>query len=288
MASTALAIAGLASAAAGIGSAVIGSDASTTAANEQVSEQNKALQVQQQEFNTTQQNEAPWLQAGQVSLQQLMSGLQPGGQFTQTFPGGQFNAPTLGEAEQTPGYKFAQQEGEQGIEQGASASGGSFTSGELENLAQFNNSLAQNAYQQTYNNALNTYNTQFNAYNTNQANLYNKLASTSGLGQTTATQLGQLGQQSATNTGNTLTNIGSAQAAGTVGSANAYNSGLGLIANGITGPLTLSALMTNNPALSGGGGTPSATPIVTNTQGGLTNPSDLSQQFPDLPTTYAL
>ncbi len=240
--STALIIGGGLAAAGGVASSLIGSDASKTASAQQVAQQDQALALQKSEFDTQQANLAPWLSAGKVSLAQLMQGLQPGGNLSTPFAG-TFTPPTLEDAQKTPGYQFAQQAGEQGIEHGASAAGGAFTSGELANLASFNNNLAQNAYQQTYNNALNTFGTQFNTYNTNQANLYNKLASTSGLGQVTANDLGNLGNTATAQQANTLTNIGSAQAAGTVGSANAYNSGLGLITNGLGGSLSLSALM---------------------------------------------
>lgn len=280
-----LGLTGAASVAGGIGSSLIGANASETAANEQVQEQQQALAQQQAQFNTTQANEAPWLQAGQVSLQQLMSGLQPGGQFATPFSG-TFQPPTLAQAQQTPGYQFAQQQGEEGIEHGAAASGGAFNTNELQNLAGFNNNLAQNAYQQTYNNALNTFGTQFNTYNTNQSNLFNRLASSSGLGQTTATQLGQLGNQNTQQQANTLTNIGSSQAAGTIGAANAYNSGLGLITQGITGPLTLNALMGGglfgggSSSLPSGSGIPALNAAPYN--------ANLGSTLPDLPSTTDL
>lgn len=241
----ALIAAGIAAAAGGVGSSLIGSSAAKSAANTQATAAQAATAEQQREFDTTQANEAPWLQSGQVSLNQLMTGLAPGGNLSTPFAG-TFTPPTLDEAKATPGYQFAQEEGEQGIEHGAAASGGAFTTGTLANLAGFNNNLAQNAYQQAYTNAQNTFGTQFNTYNTNQSNLYNKLASSSGLGQTTATQLGQIGQTTAASIGNNITGAGAAQAAGTVGSANAITSGLTGTVNNILGQISLQQLMNGN------------------------------------------
>lgn len=225
-----------------IGGALIGGNASTNAANVQAQAAEQATALQQQEFNTTQANEAPWLQAGQTSLTSLMSGLQPGGQFSTPFSG-TFTPPTAEQAAQTPGYQFTQQQGEQAIERGAASAGGAFTGGTLKSLDAFDTGLADQTYQQTYNNALSTFQNQYNTYNTNQANLYNKLASTSGLGQTTATQLGQLGQQAVTNAGNQLTSGAAATAGGIVGTANAYTAGLQGLSNNASGYLTLSQLM---------------------------------------------
>jgi len=225
-----------------VGGALIGSSASKSSSQTQANSADKAAQLQYQEFEQTQANEQPWLKAGQVGLSQLMSGLQPGGYFSTPYSG-TFTAPTAEEARATPGYQFTQSEGEKAIERGASASGGAITGGTEKSLEAFDTGLADQTYQQTFQNKLNEFMTQFNTYNTNQSNLYNKLASVSNLGQTTATQLGQLGQQSATAQGGYLTSGAAAQAAGTVGAANAYTSGLQGLTNNASGYLNLQALL---------------------------------------------
>jgi hypothetical protein len=246
--STAIAIAAGVGAAGSLGGALIGGSASKSAAQTQANAASLATQEQARQFNQTQANEAPWLQAGQTSLAQLMGGLQPGGQFATPYSG-TFSAPTADQARQTPGYQFSLDEGDKAIERASAASGGAFTGGEAKSLDAFNTGLADQTYQQTFNNSLQSFQTQFNTYNTNQANLYNRLASSSGLGQTTATQLGQLGQTAVANEGNLQTSGAAALAGGQVGAANAYTAGLQGLTNSASGYLQLSSL------LNGGQGT---------------------------------
>lgn len=251
------------------------------AANTQANAAKQANQIQQQEFNTTQANEAPWLQAGGVSLASLMAGLQPGGSFSTPAPNSTFTPPTLADAENTPGYQFTQSEGDKAIEQAAAASGGAFTGNEAKALDQYNQNLAMTNYNNIYNQALNNFSTNFNAYNTNQTNLYNKLASVAGLGQTTATQLGQLGQESAATQSSNLTSAGAAQAAGTVGGTNAIVNALGGLTNSATGYLTLKNLMGGIPT----GASPYGT-YVQNPTLPLPSGSDINN-LPDLPAPTA-
>jgi hypothetical protein len=92
-----------------------------------------------------------------------------------------------------------------------------------------------NAYNTNVNTGLNAFNTQYNTYAQNQANQFNRLAALSGLGQSAAGSLAQAGQASASNIANLLTGAGNAQAAGTLGSAAAWNQGLGSITGGVQG-----------------------------------------------------
>lgn len=269
----------VASAAIGGGSSIIGGllggSASKSAAKTQANAAEYVANLQQQQFNQTQANEQPWLQAGGTALSDLMQGLQPGGTFSTPYSG-TFTPPdpSLAAVQTTPGYEFTKQQGEQAILNAQSASGGAFTGATAKNLDVFNQNLAdttyQSLYQQEFNNALNTYNTQFNSYNTNQSNLYNKLASVSGLGQTTATQLGQIGSQAINSIGNTITGGASATAAGQIGAANAYAGalgGVGSAASGYTNGLLLQQLMGGGY----GGNIPNYNPSVGNALG-ITQP----------------
>ncbi len=351
------------SAAGSIGSAVIGSHAAGKAADAQSSAANhaadlqyqasqNALGFQKQQYNTSQQELAPWLQSGQGALTNLnyLLGLGPsqGGQPGQVPQPGQpsngvgvparpvgpsgyggqpqsmalprgsqggyspvatnagpasgtslpgapvggqpstgvqgytpnttppntslgaygslmqpygqtFKAPTAEEARLTPGYQFAQQEGQNALERSAAARGGILTGGTAKALDQYSQGLADTNYQNVYQNALNTYGTNFNAYNANQANQYNRLASLSGVGQQTAQQLGLLGNQAsqgissnllntAQNMGQDYQNAGAANASGYVGAANAWGGALGGVSNNLSNLLMLKQL-------TGGGGT---------------------------------
>lgn len=256
MASIAAAIAGIGAIAGG----TIGAIGANSAADTTAGAENNATQVQQQEFNQTQANEAPWLQAGNVSLQQLMAGLAPGGSLSTPDPNSTFTTPTLAQAEQNPGYQFTQQQGNQAIEASAAASGGAFTGNEAEALDQYNQNLATTNYSNVYNQALQTFGTNFNAYNTNQSNLYNKLASSSGLGQTAATQLGQIGGTAATAEGNTIVGAGQANAAGTLGITNSLAGAINGVTNNTSGYLSLQSLLNGNPNYGSPTGLPAYTP----------------------------
>jgi len=219
----------------------------------QAQEAQNALDFQKQQWNTQQQNQAPWLHAGQGAVSTL-SNLLGSGQFAPWT--GQFQAPTAQQAEQTPGYQFQLQQGEQALQNSAAASGGALSTGNLKNINNYAQGVASTNYQQTYNNALQQYQQSYNQYQQNQANVFNRYASLSGLGQTAAGQLGQEGQAASNNVGNisltsgaqqgqNINNAAAATASGYVGAANAANSGIG----NLTNYATLQQLL-------GGGGTP--------------------------------
>lgn len=214
------------------------------------------LKQNQAQFDVTQKNLAPWLQAGTQGIGSLAQLLGTPGQGLLTPWTSTFQAPTAEQARQTPGYQFAQQQGQNAIQNSAAAQGGLLSTGAMKTLDQYSQGLADQTYQQTYSRALGEYQQAYNIFQGNQSNTFNRLAALSGIGQTTATSLGQLSQQ-ASNTGanitanigsqvgNSLLNIGGAQASGYAGIANAINGGLGSISQ----YALLSSLL--NPARAG-------------------------------------
>ncbi len=171
----------------GLTSSIVGATTAKTAASDQEQSAQAAINEQAREFNTTQTNEAPWLQAGQGALTMLQAGLQPGGQFmtpadsevyqTPTynapapFSYGDFTAPTTVDETNDPGYQARLAAGQQALTRGALASGGAFSGGTMQALQQAGQSYASNEYQNVYNRALTGYQTNFgtalNSYNTN-------------------------------------------------------------------------------------------------------------------------
>jgi hypothetical protein len=241
---TALAIAGGIGAAGSLGGAALESNAAGNAASAQVSgadyaaqlqaeEAQNALNFQEQEWNTQQQNLAPWLKAGGQGLSQLETLLGVGGNKTAPGYGSLtqgFTPPTLEQAEQYPGYQFGLGQGEQAIQNSAAAKGNAFSG----NTAEALNNYAQNYAQQDYSNV---YNQSFNTFENNQLNQYNRLAALSGVGQQTGTALGSEGEAAASNTsgidlalgqqlGTDAQNAAAAEASGYIGSANAYGGAL--------------------------------------------------------------
>lgn len=246
MASTALAITGLLS---GIGSIVgsgVQAHAASTAADQQAQSAREGLQFQEQVYGDQKQNEAPFVQAGQTSIQELMKQLQNGtfGPNSIAAPAS-FKAPTLADAQQTPGYQFQLKQGLQAIDQGAAARGGLNSGATQQSEQQYGSNLADTTYGNIFNQALSTYNAGLSDYQAKlagQSQAFNQLAAPAGIGQTAAGQINQVGSSTAGNVGNLLTQIGNSQAAGTVGTANAINGGISGVTNAGTQSYLLSQL----------------------------------------------
>ena len=175
------------------------------------------IAYQQQALQQMQQNLAPYQAIGTSVLPQLLTSLGYQGQFGSngqltgvSGQGFQFNPSNL---ENTPGYQFTLGQGLNAVNNQQSAMGLNNSGAQGKALANYATGLAQNTYNQQYQNALNTY-------------------------QTNANQLGgllSLGQNAAAGVGNAAYNaygaMGNAAAAGTVAQgnqgANTFNSLLG-------------------------------------------------------------
>ena len=139
-----------------------------------------------------------------------------------------------------PGYDFRLSEGAKALERSASARGGLFSGGTLKALTRYNQDFAS----QEYGNA-------FNRFQENRRTRYNQLAGIAGLGQQTATNLGNLGYQTSRDIANTtitgMTAAGAARASG-------YNALGNIIGNASNLPLNWLMLqrMNASPDFSGG------------------------------------
>jgi hypothetical protein len=206
--------------------------AAKSAAQLQAQSAQNALDFQKQQWQTQQQNEAPWLKAGQGAIGQLSnlaSNFQP---WTQ-----QFQAPTGATEQNDPGYQFRLQQGNQALQSAAAARGNLLTGGTAKAIQQYGQDYASNEYSNVYNRALGQYQQNYDIFQQNQANQFNRLASVAGMGQTAAGQLGSLGQAASGNVSNvllgsagqigqSLQNQGAATASGYAGIANAAAGGL--------------------------------------------------------------
>ncbi len=263
MASLALGIGALAS---GITGSILGSNASKSAANTQSQAAQNALNFQQQVYADQKANQQPYLQAGSQSIAQLMQAIQAG-KFGVGSLGdvpnapGAFTAPTLEEARNTPGYQFTAQQGAKGILQGASAAGGGAVSGgTLKALEGFNSGLADNTYGSIFNRALQGYGANLQDYSAQlagfqtkqsaQQQAFNQLLAPATLGENAVAGINNSGTQAAQNVGNLMTQQGNAQAAGTVGSANAITGGINNAISGVTQSVLLGSLL---KSINGGG-----------------------------------
>lgn len=242
MASTTALILGGLGAAGAIGGSAINASASQTAASEETQEAQQALEFQEQVFGTNQQNIAPYLASGGTSASALMQAISNGTFGPGSVPA--FQAPTAAQAEQTPGYQFNLSQGIAAIDEGAAARGGLNTGGTLKAEQNYGAGLASNTYQQTYNNALSAYQQQL----ATQQQAYTQLLQPAELGESAAVGAGSLNNQAAANAGSIMTQIGNAQAAGTVGTANAITGGIN------SGISSASNAYLYNQFLNGGGG----------------------------------
>jgi hypothetical protein len=215
------------------------SRAAMSAAELQHEDAQSALDFQKQMFGTEQQNQAPFLKAGQGAITDLSSLMKNGGfpDWTQ-----QFQAPTAATEENDPGYKFRLQQGMDALQNSAAARGGLLSGNTAKALEDYSQNYASNEYSNVYGRALGEYQQQYNQFQQNQANRFNRLGSLAGLGQISAGQLGQAGQSASGNISNillgsgqqigqSLQNAGAARASGYAGVANALGGGIGDLGN---------------------------------------------------------
>ena len=202
-----------------IGGALLSGSAAKSAAGTQAASADQAAQLQQQQYAQTRQDQMPFLEAGYGALNQLA----PLAANYQKFGQAQF--------EQDPGYAFRLSEGQKALDRQAAARGGLISGGALKAAQRYGQDMGS----QEYTNA-------FNRYQTERSAQLNPLQSLAGVGQTTAQQLGASGQNMATNVGNAYMGGANAQAAGTIGQANAINQGLGSYINYSQGNNLINAL----------------------------------------------
>lgn len=225
---------------AGLAGAAVSAAGAKSAANTQADAANNAAQMQWQQFQQLQQNLKPYMDLGTNTIPGLQSQLGKLGGMSFNFN------PTMDQLEQTPGYQFALQQGSKNLNNQLAAKGLNLSGAQAKGLDQFNTGLASQTYQQQYQNALQQFMTNYGV----QGDQYNRLSGLVGLGQNAAAGVGNAGLQTASNAGNLITSGANAQAAGTIGAANAINGGLGSV--GQSG--LLYSLMNNGGAGSAGAG----------------------------------
>jgi hypothetical protein len=145
-----------------------------------------------------------------------------------------FAAPTMDQFMNSPGIQAGLQLGQQALERSAASKGTLLTGGTLKDLSAFANDYASQKYGDVYGRAFGEYQDAKNTFFQNQGNLFNRNFSLAQLGENAATQSGLQGQNYANAAGNLYGDLGNAQSAGTIGSANAWMPTLGAGANALT------------------------------------------------------
>jgi hypothetical protein len=217
-------------------SGIIGAGASESAASQQAAAAQNAQNISEREFNTITGQESPYMQSGygaQGQLNYLLGIGTPGTAATtgngtiqgtaptaSSSPGGGYgsllqNFNTSDWQQLSPAYNFQKQQGTQGVLNADASGSGALSGSAYKDLINYNQNLANTSF----NNA-------FNQYQTQQGNIYQRLAGVSQLGQNAAANTGQQGTALAGQAAQSATNIGTANAAGTVGAANALTGGI--------------------------------------------------------------
>jgi hypothetical protein len=198
-----------------VGSGVLSAASTAYAANKasqaQVGAANTAANTALSMYNTTNTNLAPYRAIGQTAATDLTNQLP-----TLTAP------ITMDEAtlQQTPGYQFNLTQGEKAVQNSAAARGLGSSGAALKGAATFATGLADNTYQNQFQNAV-----------TNQTNAYNRLKGLVDTGANAAAGTGQAGTAAANTAASAQIGAGNAQAAG----INQTAAGVNNAANNIAG-----------------------------------------------------
>jgi hypothetical protein len=206
-----------------IGSAVLGAGTAVYEGNKQSNAQKNAAAQQQKTFGTITQNSQPFMQAGYGATDTLSQLLGTSGTAGSEVAGtgglkngyltSQF-APTQDQLNQYPGYQFALQTGGQAVRNADTPGVGALSGAALKDLTNFNVGTANQYYGQY-----------FNQDQTQKNNIFNRLSSIAGLGQSAAAGVGNSGTQLGIGSAQAGAAAGASQAAGGVGASNALTGG---------------------------------------------------------------
>lgn len=196
----------------GILSGILGSQATSSAADAQQQAANNALMLQQQMWKQGQKNLQPYMTGGNNALATLSQLYGLGGT-----PDAATAAKLRDYLTSLPGYQFTLGQGIQGIDRSAASKGTLQSGGTMKDAMAYATGLADSTYQ----------------------NYINQLYGLAGLGQASAAGQAANSVNASGNMANALLAAGQANAAGTIGGANAWAGGIG---SGINNALTLYAM----------------------------------------------
>lgn len=216
-----------------LGGAVIGAISSNKASKQQSASADKANATQLDMFNQQREDQAPWREAGNSALKDLLYGTGLSNEAGSAGLGqGDFNKKfTLADFEQDPGYQFRLNEGTKALQASAAARGGLNSGATLKALTRYGQDYGSSEYDKAY-----------NRFNNDQSARFNRLSSIAGIGQTANNTMANAGTNYANNVSQNQMAAGNAQAAGTVGMANSLNNGMSQVVNYYNNQNLLNAL----------------------------------------------
>jgi len=196
---------------AGLLGAKMTSDAAKSAARTQADAAGAAAANERAMYEQSREDLAPYREQGYTALKDIER-MKPF--LTAQFGPDQF-AQYL-----DPSMAFRQKIGTQATERMANVGGGAISGNTLRALTDYGQNLASTEYGNA-----------FNRFQTERGNIYNTLANIAGMGQGAVNTGVNAGQNFAGQMTGLTTGSAAAQAAGTVGSANAYSGALGNVGN---------------------------------------------------------
>ena len=196
---------------AGLLGAKMTSDAAKSAARTQADAAGAAAANERAMYEQSREDLAPYRETGYTALKDIER-MKPF--LTSQFGPDQF-AQYL-----DPSMAFRQRIGTQATERMANVGGGAISGNTLRALTDYGQNLASTEYGNA-----------FNRFQTERGNIYNTLANIAGMGQGAVNTGVRAGESFAGQMTGLTTGSAAAQAAGTVGSANAYSGALGNVGN---------------------------------------------------------
>lgn len=206
--------------------------AAGSASDAQLAAARESNDLQREMFNTSRNDQMPWLRRGDAAGNRLAGYL--GVEHDRTQPAGQFGTllkPFTGaDLTNDPGYKFRLAEGNKALDRSASARGGLYSGAALKSLNRYNQDYAGTEFS--------------NAFNRDQVSknqLFNMLSGVSGTGQTSAAQVGQQGVATGQGMANAMNNAATQVGNNMIGAGNARASGYLAQGNALTGAMNQGA-----------------------------------------------
>lgn len=198
---------------AGVGaiSGWLGSKSSKKAAEQQRQAIEQAKQFQTGLRGDMQNRLTPYLSTGSNAANLLNQGLTDGS-LTRSFTNEDFV--------KDPGYQWRMDQGTKAVEGGAAARGGLLSGAAAKALTKYGQGYASNEFNNAY-----------SRFTNDQDRSFNKIFGTSGLGLNATGQANSVDTNYGNNMMGLMTGAGNAQAAGTMGSANAIAGGIGQMYN---------------------------------------------------------
>jgi len=204
-----------------LGGAYMSSRASQSAAQTQADAANNATAANSAALERQAEMSLPYRTAGEKAVNQLSEMTQPGGAATKEFAYGPFAY------QADPGYAFRLKEGMNAMNATAAARGGLISGNALKAGQIYGQEMGSQEYGNAFNRYLSNYSNAQNTFQLNRNNLLGPLQFLSSQGQASAAnQAANVGNMAASNAA-LSTGAANAQAAGQIGSANAYTNAIG-------------------------------------------------------------